>query len=247
MRHAHSIDLVQHVFQQTETKVEITGLAHVRELRSDDRVDVVGTGGRPRPNEAPGRVGGQELLQQVGTAEGSFNEISGFERKLAVTQYPGDTQRTVTTSTREPPRRALDEGGKSLPSEPPRHPLVAFGEAYAFVRRVPREQLVAAIAAENHRDVLAGELRDVIRRQRRWIAERLVEVADEGEQGIRQGARQIPFAQREDVVIGRKVAGDDLRIVRLVPLAAIKPDRERLDRAQARLVRVGDNGAGVEA
>ena len=121
-----------------------------------------------------------------------------------------------------------------------------FREADQLIGLVTSEQLITAIATEHHRHVLAGELRNVIHRQRGLIPERLVEMADEFLQRVRERLREILFPQRQDMVIGFEVRCDDLGIGRFIPLRSIESDGERFQRPQAGTMRIGDDGARIE-
>src|SRR5207247_11278512 len=101
-------------------------------------------------------------------------ERQGLERQLAVAKYSGRTQGTIPTAPRQPSSGGVDDCREMLSSEPVRDAAIELGETYAFVRRIPGEQFVPAVAAENYRHVFAGELRYVIRRQRGRIAKRLL-------------------------------------------------------------------------
>src|SRR5207249_1978786 len=138
-----------------------------------------------RAKEAIGKISRQQLPHQVGTAQRSLGEVPGLERQLAVAKHSGGAQGAIPPSGRQPSCGTLHQAGQPPPSEPGRDALVLFGKPYALVRRVPREQLVAAIAAEDDGDMLARELGYVISRQRRRIAKRLVEVAHQSKERLR--------------------------------------------------------------
>ena len=56
-----------------------------------------------------------------------------------------------------------------------RQPAVVPGQLVGLVRAVPREQLVPAVPAQCHRDLLAGQFAEVVRRHHGRVRERFVE------------------------------------------------------------------------
>ena len=68
-----------------------------------------------------------------------------------------------------------------------RHPLDLLGpRPHPLVARVAAEELVAAVAGQGDRDVLAGQPRDRVGGDRRRVGERLVEGLDEGRQRLQR-------------------------------------------------------------
>ena len=88
--------------------------------------------------------------------------------------------------------------------------------------RLVAEQLVAALARERDLDVLRGELRDQVRRQRRRVGERLVERVGERRQEQR-GVR----AQDQLAVVGPVALRDQPGGAELVERRLLEADRER--------------------
>ncbi len=97
---------------------------------------------------------------------------------------------------------------------------------------VAAEQLVAADPREDHRDVLARELRHEVGRDERRVGDRLVHVPDQ----IRQQRRHVRLHD-DLVMIGAELLGHLPRVRQLVVELragrALEPDRIGLDRLRA--------------
>src|SRR5581483_11799291 len=101
------------------------------------------------------------------------------------------------------------------PADPLRQPI-------RDVRVVPAEQLVAAFPRERDLDVLGGEARDEVRRQRRRVRKRLVESVRQ----CRQEQRRVG-AQHELAVPRSVPLRDEPRVRELVERTLLEADRER--------------------
>ena len=107
-----------------------------------------------------------------------------------------------------------------------RHAVVAPLALLDDVLVVAGEQLVAAVAGQHDLHVLGGELRHHVGRDRRRVAERLVEIPGE----VLDDLDHVR-PQDELVVLGAELRGDLPRVAELVVVCFGEADRERLDRS----------------
>ena len=106
-----------------------------------------------------------------------------------------------------------------------RHAVVVALALLDDVLVVAREQLVAAVAGEHDLDVLGGELRHHVGRNRRRVAERLVEIPGE----VLDDRNHVRL-EHELVVLRAERLRDFARVRELVEAVLGEADRERLDR-----------------
>ena len=98
------------------------------------------------------------------------------------------------------------------------------GEADA---RIPAERLVAAVAADGHFDVLAQLAAQQVRRYRRAVDKRLVELIEDAVDLVEVGDR---FRGHDDPAVPEaRVLGDDAGVRQLVELAVAETDGKCLD------------------
>ena len=109
-------------------------------------------------------------------------------------------------------------------------------------RRIPAEQLVAAVAAQGDGHVLARESGEQVRGQDRCVAERLVEHRGDRRYEIGQHRR----LEHELVVVGSEVAGDETGVARFVEGLVGEADREALDLPRRHPRHRAGDRAGVE-
>ena len=108
--------------------------------------------------------------------------------------------------------------------------LVGGEQLVARVARVAAEELVAAVAGEHPRDAgFVRELRAEERRQRRRVAERLIERRGD----LRDALDQIVGRDVVLVMIGAEMPRGDPRVLHFVVPGGIEADRERLHRLAA--------------
>ena len=134
-------------------------------------------------------------------------------------------------------RQPLDERPRERRERP--DPL---GERVGDVGVVAAEELVAALARERDLDVLRGELRDEVGRQRRRVGERLVERCRER----RQEQRGVGL-QHELAVVCAVPRRDGARARELVERRVLEADRERPHGSGRLLRRERRERAGVDA
>src|SRR5260370_14373211 len=95
----------------------------------------------------------------------------------------------------------------------------------ANIKRIPREQFVAAIAAERYGDVFASETRQQIGRNQRWIAKRFIHPRTDLAHKICSEV----CAQTLLVVIGTQKFGNGARVKRFIERRFCKRNRKRLN------------------
>ena len=145
-----------------------------------------------------------------------------------VTSPPPSGRRAIAPAQR-------DAAAAGTRSRPRRQPV-------GHVARVSAERLVAAVAVERDRHVLARQLREVEAGDRGGVGERLAVVAHD----LRDDLDRVG-PHDELVVVGAEQLGDLACVRQLVEVVVIEADRERLHRAAARLRHRGDDGGRVDA
>ena len=123
----------------------------------------------------------------------------------------------------------------------PRNTVEPLLRLIGHVLVVAAEELVAAISRQDDRDVFRSEFRHHEGRDRRRIAERLVEEP-------REVLRHIDDVGSEDqlVMLGAKRLGHAPRIPQLVEFPVGKPNRKRLDGFRSHRGHGRDNGARID-
>jgi hypothetical protein len=94
------------------------------------------------------------------------------------------------------------------------------------IRRVPPEDLVASVAAEDDFDVRSGELRDQIRRQVRGVGHGLVELRERDVHDV----DEVSLVERLFDVLGADLTSELSRVPALVERWIVERDGKRAQR-----------------
>ena len=219
-RHRRAVGLRQQVVDEVEAEVDVLqagqelvslGLGEARAV-ADERVEAAAAAG-----QLGARVGARRSPSSRGGARAAAGAPRGRSASPCSRGWPC-ASRTAAA------RRA----GRAASGERPD----ALGEQVGDVGVVAAEELVAALARERDLDVLGGELRDEVGRERRRVGERLVERCGERRQ---QQRRVRP--QHELAMDGPVALRDGPRAGELVERRFLEADRERAHRLRRLLGR----------
>ena len=139
----------------------------------------------------------------------------------------------------QPPDRGLGQG----PCRPGQA-AIEPGGPLGRERRVAGQQLIGAVAAKRHLDLVPRKAAQQVRGQDRRIAERLIEPDGHlGQELVNLGHREGPL-----VVVGAEMIRHQSGLLALIKVRLLEPDREsvhvpgRLDLAERR-----GNARGIDA
>ena len=215
VRHAHPVDLGEDVQRQVAFEVQVL---QRREPPSVGRGQVLGF-------RAP-RIVLREQREHVVAEQALLLVPPEQRRRVQVALVADERQVAQEVAAPRPVGQRLADGPRQSPRRRRQEPVPALPGLDAILV-VPGEELVAAVARERDGDVPGGQLRDHVGRDRRGVAERLVQIPGEVIDDL-EGVR----LEQELVVLGPEPLGHEPRVARLVVVRLREADRERLHRAR---------------